>query len=152
MQPNSKLVRNVYLTDDDQDDCMFFWEALHELNDSVKLTIINDGAKLMEKLRVEEPVVPEIIFLDLNMPRKNGLECLTELGAAHRFNNTSIIIFSTNSNLDIVEESFKCDANFYICKPHSFTLFKKTIEHVLSFEPMQLLQQPPRDNFVISMA
>jgi len=147
-------VKNIFLTDDDTDDCMLFSEALQELytEKEAKLTITNDGVKLMETLEQTVPPPPEVIFLDLNMPLKNGFECLQEIRRTPKLQGIPIIIFSTSSNNDIVDKSYQHGANYYICKPQSYTLLKKTIEYVLSFDGEKLRKQPLRDQFVISVA
>lgn len=70
---------NILLADDDSDDCLFFKEALRELLLSTNLTTVHDGEQLMQLLTNETNVLPHVLFLDLNMPRKNGFECLTEI-------------------------------------------------------------------------
>ena len=146
--------KNIFLTDDDTDDCMLFSEALQELysEKEAKLTISNDGVKLMETLEKTVPPPPEVIFLDLNMPRKNGFECLQEIRKTPKLKGIPVVIFSTSSNNDIVEKSYQHGANYYICKPQSYTLLKKTIEYVLSFDGEKLRKQPLRDEFVINIA
>jgi CheY-like chemotaxis protein len=72
----------VLLADDDADDCLFFKEALEELPLSTSLTIVNDGDQLMKWLLKNTSRLPHVLFLDLNMPRKNGFECLTEIRLA----------------------------------------------------------------------
>ena len=68
----------LLLADDDNDDCMLFQEALSELHYNINLSIVNDGEELMNFLK-EHRNFSGILFLDLNMPRKNGIECLTEI-------------------------------------------------------------------------
>lgn len=145
-------MRNIFLTDDDMDDCSLFSEALFELHAEAKLTISNDGVKLMEVLDETVPPTPEVIFLDLNMPLKNGFECLEEIRQTDKLKNIPIIIFSTSSNNDIIEQTYLHGANYYICKPHSYSLLKKSIEAVLSLNFVELNQQPLRDKFVINVA
>ena len=144
-------MKNIFLTDDDIDDCSMFSDALNEVYTGAKLTITNNGLKLMEALEENVPPSPEMIFLDLNMPLKNGFECLDEIRKTPRFQDIPIIIFSTNSNNDIVEQTYLHGANYYICKPTSYSILKKIILHVLSFDISQL-QQPVRENFVINVA
>lgn len=147
-------IKNIFLTDDDSDDCLLFSEALQELfpNEKANLTITNDGVKLMEALKETVPPAPEVIFLDLNMPRKNGFECIAEIRNTPKYKNIPIIIFSTSSNNDIVDKTYAHGANYYICKPQSYPLLKKTIAFVLAFDLNKMSQQPLREKFVINMA
>jgi len=70
---------NILLADDDIDDCIFFKEALEEFTIPSNLTTVNDGEQLMQILTDETNQLPNILFLDINMPRKNGFECLSEI-------------------------------------------------------------------------
>ena len=69
----------ILLADDDTDDCIFFKEALDELLLPTKLMTVHDGEQLMHLLANESTELPDVLFLDLNMPRKNGFECLEEI-------------------------------------------------------------------------
>lgn len=140
---------NIFLTDDDLDDCMFFSDALNEINKDFVLTITNDGVELMQTLGVKVPPPPYVIFLDLNMPKKNGFECLQEIRKSTRLKNIPIVVLSTSSNKDFVEQSYNFGANYYICKPKSFNLLKKAIEMILSLDTILLNTQPTKDKFVL---
>ncbi|MFT3796715.1 response regulator [Flavobacterium sp.] len=154
MKTTDPTTKNIFLTDDDPDDCLLFSEALQEIfgPEHAKLTITNDGVKLMQTLEEKVPPAPEVIFLDLNMPRKNGFECLDEIRRDPKLKNIPVVIFSTSSNNDIVNRTYQQGANYYICKPQSYTLLKRTIQTVLSFDLSQLAQQPLREKFVINVA
>lgn len=151
MDNGNSTVRNIFLSDDDKDDCSMFSEALEELAADTRLTIASDGAKLMKALEENVPPPPEFIFLDLNMPRKNGFECLQEIRKSPKLKDIPVIIFSTSSNRDVVDRSFQEGANLYITKPSSFTLLKKTLAFVLSIGA-DSLRQPQREKFVIKVA
>lgn len=151
MNSKNYNLKNIFLTDDDSDDCLFFSDALSEINTDVKLTITNDGVELMNVLDESVPPPPYVIFLDLNMPRKNGFECLQEIRKSPKLMDIPVVVLSTNSNSDIVEQSYKFGANYYICKPKSFSLLKKSIELVLSLDTNLLKKQPSKDQFVLSM-
>lgn len=146
--------KNIFLSDDDADDCMLFAEALQEIykESEAKLTIVNDGMALMQVLDETVPPPPEMIFLDINMPKKNGVECLQEIRKTPKLAGIPIIIFSTSSNKDIVDKTYQYGANYYICKPQSYLLLKKTIELVLSFDFDRLNQHPVRESYVIKVA
>lgn len=154
MKMTDTITKNIFLTDDDPDDCLLFSEALQEIYspEEAQLTITNDGVKLMQTLEEKVPPAPQIIFLDLNMPRKNGFECLEEIRKDPKLKDIPVIIFSTTSNNDIVNRTYLQGANYYICKPQSYTLLKRTIQTVLSFDYNKLNQQPLREKFVINVA
>ena len=93
---------NVLLVDDDKDDCLFFKEALDELPINVNLTTVYDGDQMINLLKKNE-LYPSVIFLDLNMPRKNGMECLMEIKSNAEFeinkmNKIPIVLFSTSND------------------------------------------------------
>jgi CheY-like chemotaxis protein len=140
-------MKNIYLADDDADDRMFFEDALKQLPIPTQLTLSNDGLELMCNL---ETVIPDVIFLDLNMPRKNGFQCLEEIRSTPNLKDIPIVIFSTTANEDAVNKTYQLGANYYICKPHSFELLVKAIETVLTLEIL-LKSQPPKENFILTI-
>ena len=93
---------NLLLADDDTDDCMFFREALDEPPVRVNLTTVNDGVELIRCLNCSLELLPDLIFLNLNMPRKTGLECLMEIKENRLLNQLPAVIFSTSMDLEIV--------------------------------------------------
>jgi len=149
-----QAIKNIFLTDDDTDDCMIFTEILTEIEaaNQARLTISNNGIELMQTLHDTVPPPPEVIFLDLNMPRKNGFECLAEIRKTPKLKAIPVVIYSTSSSNDVVDRSYDGGANYYICKPQSYLQLKKTIEMVLSFSREKLGHQPDRGNFVIKVA
>lgn len=140
---------NIFLTDDDLDDCKFFSDALDELKINSVLTVTFNGVELMDALVTVVPPPPYVIFLDLNMPKKNGFECLKEIRDNEKLMNIPVVVLSTSSNRDFIEQSYKYGANYYICKPKSFSLLKKSIETVLSLDKNMLSKQPSIDKFVL---
>lgn len=147
------MPKNIFLTDDDADDCMLFSEVVNEIYkpDQFRLTITHDGAALMKQLQKTD-ALPDVIFLDLNMPRKNGFECLAEIRQNQGFDAIAVIIFSTSSNKDIIERTHKGGANYYICKPQSYAQLKKTITYVLSLDDATLKSRASREQFVITVS
>lgn len=121
----------ILLADDDEDDRAFFSEAISELKMNNQLTLFEDGKDLMEYLLHPESDLPHILFLDLNMPYKNGLDCLKEIRADERFKEVSIAIYSTSSSEKDIEDTFIEGANIYIKKPNDFSELKRVIKEVL---------------------
>lgn len=124
----------VFLADDDADDREFFQDALSEIATQTELVISEDGVVLMATLEKRVPPPPYVIFLDLNMPRKNGYECLTDIRSTDKYKDIPIVILSTTDNADDIAKTQSLGANLYLCKPTSFDVLKKMIQHVLSLD------------------
>ncbi|TDD77602.1 response regulator [Flavobacterium caseinilyticum] len=123
---------HILLVDDDEDDRAFFSEAIQELKMNNKLTLLKDGNDLMDYLILPEIKLPHVLFLDLNMPGKTGIECLKEIRADTRFKDVSIAIYSTSSSEKDIEDTFIGGANIYIKKPNDFSKLKKVIKEVVN--------------------
>jgi len=141
----------ILLADDDIDDCIFFKEALVELLLSKHLTTVNDGEQLMQLLTNETNVLPHVLFLDLNMPRKNGFECLTEIKLSKKLKQLPVIVFSTSFEQEVVNQLYKNGAQYFIRKPSEFSQFKNIILLSLALITKENISQPTRENFVITM-
>ena len=84
----------ILLADDDEDDRLFFKEAFEEIKIKTNVRFVNDGVELMNHLKQTGYLLPHILFLDLNMPRKSGIECLLEIKRGNQFQNIAIVIYS----------------------------------------------------------
>lgn len=140
---------NLLLADDDVDDCLFFQDALEELSIENNLTTVDDGVKLMNYLLEAATILPDILFLDLNMPRKSGYECLLELKKDESLKDIPVVIFSTSQNTDVVEDLYNNGAHYYIRKPGDFNILKKVIKDALFLLEDNNKQRPELINFII---
>ncbi|QWX83866.1 response regulator [Cellulophaga sp. HaHaR_3_176] len=140
---------NVALADDDEDDRFLFKDAIDEIKIKTKLSLFNDGKELMDYLTLPNVILPEIIFLDLNMPIKNGMQCLKEIRENPKLNGLSVAIYSTSSSENDIEETFINGANVYINKPTNFGALKKAIEKVLQLNWQYQTSALNRDNFLL---
>ena len=147
-------MKYIILADDDADDRDFFADALNEISVQTELTTANDGIELMTALEetVTEPPPPHVIFLDLNMPRKNGFECLKEIRDTQKLKNIPVVIFSTSSNENIIDTTFSLGANCYICKPNTHQLLKQVIEKVLALNLWENNLRLPKEKFVLAVS
>lgn len=149
MNQLSRQCQHILLADDDKDDCLFFKVALDELHINVQLTTVHDGEKLILLLNKDEPL-PDILFLDLNMPRKNGLECMSEIKETPRLKNLPVVIYSTSFQKDIVELLYEKGAHFYICKPNGFSELVHLIQEAVTISAQLNYKQPSKEQFVLS--
>ncbi|MCG2460314.1 response regulator [Flavobacteriaceae bacterium F89] len=122
---------NVILADDDEDDRLLFKDAMDQITIKTKLIIFNNGQELMDYLLKPEVILPQLIFLDLNMPIKNGMQCLNEIRKNNRLRNLIVAIYSTSSSEKDIEDTFVHGANIYINKPNSFKELKDVVKKVL---------------------
>ena len=127
----------ILLADDDKDDCYLFREALSELPLKTELTPVHDGEQLMDYLEANLQSPPTVLFLDLNMPRKNGFECLTEIKHTTALKDLPVVMFSTSYprdigyEQDIIKVLYNIGAKDYIRKPEDFTKLKEVIYNML---------------------
>ena len=142
---------NVVLADDDEDDRLFFSEAFDELKINTKVSTFNDGVYLMDYFNSEDAILPQVLFLDLNMPRKSGLECLKELRANDKFQDVAIAIYSTSSSEEDVENTFVLGANIYIKKPSDFKSLKKVLSDVVTLNWQYHTNGLNKDNFLLRL-
>ena len=142
---------NILLADDDIDDCLFFKQALDDLPLAALFTEVHDGEQLMQLLEKETTELPHVLFLDLNMPRKNGFECLTEIKESKKLKRLPVIIFSTSFDQEVVNLLYKNGAQYFIRKPSEFTQFKKIIQQTLTLMMRVSDSQPSRADFVITL-
>lgn len=123
-------INNVLLAEDDEDDVYLFTTVLAELNQDILVTVTTDGNLLMAFLN-QATTLPEMIFLDLNMPYKNGFECLSEIRGNEKWSSIKIFVLSTSTRPQHIEDSYKGGADLYLTKPTSYTQFKNMIEKCL---------------------
>ena len=142
---------NILLADDDIDDCIFFKEALDELVISTNLTTVNDGEQLMKLLTNKQNELPQILFLDLNMPRKNGFECLSEIKENDKLKELPVVIFSTSFEQEVVNLLYKSGAHYFIRKPSVFLQFKAIILAALELVLEEGNLRPAKENFVLTV-
>jgi len=142
---------HIILADDDEDDRLFFTDAFDELKMKTKVQTYNDGVELMNYLMTENAVLPDVLFLDLNMPKKNGIECLQEIKANKRFDDIAIAIYSTSSSEEHIEETFVNGANIYIKKPNDFNTLKKVLSDVVTINWQYHTSGLNKDNFLLRM-
>lgn len=141
----------LLLADDDEDDRLFFKEAINSLDVDTQLTMVKDGKEMMDFLLLEELILPDIIFLDLNMPGKNGMEYLSEIRENDKLKSISIAIYSTSSSEKDIEEAFINGANIYINKPNNFNDLKEVLKKVICTNWQYINSDFSKESFLLSV-
>lgn len=119
------------IVDDDGDDIDFFCQAITVINPDGVCQIANDGEEALEILRNGTDVLPDIIFLDLNMPGMDGKMCLLELKKDAKFKNIPVIIYTTSSYQQDREEILTLGAAYFLTKANSFSKICKGITEAI---------------------
>ena len=141
----------ILLADDDEDDRMFFEDAISALSIKTTLTMVPDGKEMMDVLLKKDSILPDIIFLDLNMPGKSGHEYLTLIRGTSRLKNISIAVYSTSSADKDIEDSFVNGANIYINKPNNFNDLKNVLKKVLCTNFQYVETNFNKESFLLSV-
>ncbi|MBK6264088.1 response regulator [Marivirga sp. S37H4] len=141
----------ILLADDDEDDRLFFEDAIDALPLRTSLKMVENGKELMDYLLLSESPLPDVIFLDLNMPGKNGLDYLTEIRAHPKLQSISVAVYSTSSSEKDIEESFVRGANIYINKPNDFNDLKDVLKKVICTNWQYLNTSFNKESFLLSV-
>jgi CheY-like chemotaxis protein len=138
---------HILLADDDEDDTSLFQEALGQVPTDTRLDVAENGMELMNILK-GLTAKPDLIFLDMNMPVKNGLECLTEIRNSQSYKDIPVVILSTSIADYLLQSAYQAGANLYIQKPNSFSGLIDIINKCLS-EKETLTESVALEQFLI---
>jgi CheY-like chemotaxis protein len=140
----------ILLADDDKGDCLLFKEALEELPVEFELITVPNGEKLLDLLTSKGTQLPDVVFLDLNMPRKNGFASLGEIKRNNSLFQLPVIIFSGADEREKVKQVYRDAAHYYIRKPTNFADLKKVIYKALILIIGKKFPPPGIKNFVLT--
>lgn len=134
---NGARLIEILMVEDNPGDVRLTQEAMKEAKVSNRLTVVHDGVEAMAYLRREgrfaEAVRPDLILLDLNLPRKDGREVLAELKSDPDLKSIPVVVLTTSRAQQDVEGAYKLHANCYITKPVDFNQFMKVVQQIDNF-------------------
>jgi CheY-like chemotaxis protein len=140
----------VYLADDDEDDRLIFSEALTEIKThTITLLTTVDGNQLISSLN-DRISLPDVVFLDLNMPNKNGKEALLQIRSNPRLSPLPVVVYSTSTSDIDVDEAWKAGASMYVEKPYSVKHLVYVLEKVINTDWNKFKGKLPRNKFFLS--
>lgn len=127
MMNNTKQYFTILMADDDPDDYYLLKEALAEKEINGQIRLVSDGVELMDYLflrgrfkGLDEAPRPQLILLDLNMPRMDGRQALEEIKASNSIKEIPIIVYTTSKDEKDIKKSYEAGAHSYITKPATF--------------------------------
>ena len=127
-----KNCKTFFIADDDPDDRELFIEALKEIDNSSICVTAPNGQDALQQLQNGLTVLPDFIFLDLNMPLLSGTECLAEIKKNRDLQHVPVIIYSTSAEDRDIEKTTILGAAFFLQKPNRFDDLCKALSAILS--------------------
>ncbi len=127
-------VKRLLFIDDDPEDLETFNEALLATNSSATLKLLSNGFAALEELDKPMALLPDIIFVDWNMPNINGIEFLREVKDRPECILIKLIMISTSATEEGMNQAFDAGAHLYIQKPDSFNEWVNFISRVLRLD------------------
>ena len=125
---------SVLLVDDDQDDRSLFQDALERINIPVSFKEASGCNEALEKLKEMEELLPDIIFIDLNMPDIDGFKCIEGIKKVALWKNIPIIVYSTSSSSSHIKQAEMMGVTGYLKKPNQFKEFCTKLEGILAMD------------------
>jgi len=140
-------MKRIFYADDDEDDITIFKESMKKVMHDVDIVCAFTGAELLYNLENKVPPAPDFLFLDLNMPKKSGHECLKEIRNNPFYKHLRIIILTTSRSQRDIDTTYQAGADYYICKPSTLKDYEAALNKLFSF---QFKERPAKEAFVIN--
>ena len=131
MQSYVPILETIWLADDDADGRLVFEIAIKEVSPQAYLHTVDDGLQLLNQLKSCQ-TLPYLLFLDLNMPCKNGKECLAEIREQKQFETLPIIVYSSSDHINDVNHAYGLGANLFVKKPGKYGDMVDLLKEVLT--------------------
>ncbi len=141
----------IALADDDADDREIFMKAANNLGIGVRTLEFENGPQLVEFLHKTDGLLPEVIFLDLNNPVMDGVECLQVIKRMEKCSDILVAIYSTSARRNDVDGTFVLGADLYIQKPNTLGELQKCILKALQIRSEYPKREFSRDDFFLNI-
>jgi CheY-like chemotaxis protein len=125
--------RDILLVEDDEADALLIQEALEQRGETRSITQVQDGVAALDHLRSPDSERPDLIVLDLNMPRMNGHELLGILKNDEKLRTIPVVVLTTSSTSTDIEAAYDRHANAYVTKPVTLDAFTSTVHSIDEF-------------------
>jgi CheY-like chemotaxis protein len=139
------LEKDILLAEDDKEDVIIFETALKELGIAYTLRHAINGDVLFVLLKDK---IPYILFLDIHMPCKDGMACITEIRKNREYDNLPIIVYTSNFSKKVIEECYRSGANLFLTKTYTFSALTEKLNKVFAIDWNNYLHYPTKDQFV----
>ncbi len=140
----------VLLAEDEVQDKEFFVHCLDKLQLNHSVTWAKNHDELFEVLEKEKEI--DVVIVDLDMPGKNGKECLKEIKSKEEFKDIPVIVMTVSKNTADIDEVYNSGAHYYAIKPYSQNNFVETLRQIFSINWKEQQPIPEKKQFIINLA
>ncbi len=140
-------IQHVLMAEDDDEDFDLLSDAINELSIEVALARAGNGDVLMKMLHRE---IPDMLFLDILMPCRDGKDCLREIRADKKFDDLPVIVYTSLKDMETEEFCYGKGANLFVYKPHSFSELTGVVQRIFSLNWRKVRYFPKRSDFVLN--
>ncbi|MDQ0065963.1 response regulator [Chryseobacterium lathyri] len=147
----NKEYLNVITVDDDEGNIVFFKNIFKDLRIGVKSQCFSDGDDLMTYISSSGAIIPEIVFIKLDIPGKSCMECVREIKINPRFSNTVIVVYAGLIPESEIEEIFINGANIFMRKPETYDGLKKSLTEIITINWQYHSSGLNIDNFIMKV-
>lgn len=124
-------INSVLLAENDREQCFFFKKALMQVKSKFQFTEVHDGNELLKLL---ENFMPDILFIDLNMPAKNGMDCIKEIRKKKAYDSLPIVVYSITTQSSVINAAYNAGAQLYLVKPAEYYTLVHSLSKILQMD------------------
>jgi CheY-like chemotaxis protein len=128
---SASAIKNIFLADDNIKDCLAFEKAIIDIDVHFKLTTVTNGEELLQLL---SHYIPDLLFLDLEMPCRNGIQCLQTIRENKNFERLPVVVFSATSRSNNIQVAYGFGANLFFIKPQDYPELVYSLQHILQMD------------------
>ena len=128
---STNAIKTIFLADDNTQDCLSFEKAIVDIDVHLKLTTVTNGEEL---LRLLSNYTPDLLFLDLEMPYKNGFQCLQILRENKAYERLPIVVFSVTNRTNNIQVAYGFGANLFFIKPKDYSELVYSLKNILEMD------------------
>lgn len=138
---------DVLLAEDDNDDVLVFELAMKQAEIPAKIRVAQDGDKLFTMLK---QLIPDILFLDIHMPCKDGISCVVEIRRNKDYDHLPVIMYTSHTTDRYIEDSYRNGANLYLLKSKTVQELAANLKRIFSVDWKKNMYFPPKQNYILS--
>jgi CheY-like chemotaxis protein len=146
---NPVVIKTILIVDDDYDDLLIFFDAVSEIDARLQCKAMSNGFDAMRSLSANQSVLPDLIFLDMNMPKLTGKAFLSEIKQSANLQHIPVIIYTSSRFQKDIDDTRKLGAAYYLNKPNGYLKLKTALREILSLNMQSAFQGAGEGRYIL---